>query len=147
MGRQDATIEEVIGAARQANTHQFIQTLPERYNTIIGERGARLSGGQAQRLSLARAFLKDAPLLILDEATSTLDGANEEQILQAIDSMRAERMVLVIAHRLNTIRTADKIIVLQDGEVAASGTHQTLLQNSPLYQELIRAYADKEALA
>ena len=140
MGRAGAALDEVIKAAQAADVHDFIQTLPHGYETIIGERGARLSGGQVQRLSLARAFLKDAPILLLDEATSTLDGESEEQVFRAIDAVMHDRMVLVIAHRLNTIRNADQIIVVQDGRIAAHGTHSSLLQSSPVYQGLVRAY-------
>ncbi len=144
MGRADASLEEVIQAARAADVHEFIETLPHSYDTIIGERGARLSGGQVQRLSLARAFLKNAPILLLDEATSTLDGESEERVFRTIDTVMKERIVLVIAHRLNTIKNADAIIVVQDGCIVASGTHKSLLQTSPVYQHLIQAYEGKE---
>jgi len=146
MGRADAAMEEVIQAARAADIHDFIQTLPQGYETIIGERGARLSGGQVQRLSLARAFLKDAPILLLDEATSTLDVESEEQVFRTIDAVMKDRFVLVIAHRLNTIRNADQIIVIQDGRVVAQGTHASLLQSSSVYQNLVQAYEGKEVL-
>ncbi len=142
MGNPAATLEQVIEAAKQAYVHDFIMTLPNGYDTIIGERGTRLSGGQAQRLSLARVFLKDAPILVLDEATSTLDAESEAQVLQAIDTIAQDRVVLVIAHRLNTITSADQVIVLQDGRVEDSGSHQTLLGHSPLYQRLVAAYED-----
>ncbi|GCE47982.1 ATP-binding cassette subfamily C protein CydD [Thermosporothrix hazakensis] len=145
IGRPEATREEVIEAARKAHLHDFIQSLPQGYDTVTGERGARLSGGQAQRLSLARAFLKDAPFLLLDEATSTLDPDTEAQILQAIETLRRGRMVLVIAHRLNTVYTADRIVVLQAGRVAASGTHSELIQRSELYRQLVSAYNQEEA--
>ncbi len=144
MGRADASLEEVIQAARAADVHEFIETLPHGYDTVIGERGARLSGGQVQRLSLARAFLKNAPILLLDEATSTLDGESEERVFRTIDARMKERIVLVIAHRLNTIKNADTIIVIQDGRVLASGTHQNLLQTSPVYQNLVQAYEGNE---
>ncbi len=147
MGRAEASLEEVIQAARAADVHEFIETLPHGYDTIIGERGARLSGGQVQRLSLARAFLKNAPILLLDEATSTLDGESEERVFHTIDAIMKERIVLVIAHRLNTIKNADTIIVIQDGHVLASGTHQSLLQTSPAYQHLVQAYEGNEVTA
>ena len=147
LGRADASLEAVIQAAQAADIHDFIQTLPQGYDTVIGERGARLSGGQVQRLSLARAFLKNAPVLLLDEATSTLDVESEEQVLRAIMRVMKERIVLVIAHRLHTIRDADQIIVLQDGQIVASGVHQMLLQDSPEYQNLVRAYEGNEVLA
>ncbi|GAC1616500.1 MAG: thiol reductant ABC exporter subunit CydD [Ktedonobacteraceae bacterium] len=142
LGNPTATLEQVVQAARQANIHDFIETLPAGYATVIGERGARLSGGQAQRLSLARVFLKDAPLLVLDEATSTLDAEGEAEVLRAIDTSARDRIVLVIAHRLNTIMSADQIIVLQDGRVVDRGSHQELLARAPLYQELVAAYED-----
>ena len=147
LGNPMASLEQVIQAARQADIHDFIETLPDGYDTVIGERGARLSGGQAQRLSLARVFLKDAPILVLDEATSTLDTESEAQILQAIDAIMQDRIVLVIAHRLNTITSADQIVVLQDGRVEDSGSHQELLARSPLYQRLIAAYEDDSVYA
>jgi ATP-binding cassette, subfamily C, bacterial CydD len=147
MGRADATMDEVIAAARNANIHDFIQTLPQGYDTPIGERGARFSGGQAQRLSLARAFLKDAPLLILDEATSTLDIETEAHVLAALNTLIQGRMVLIIAHRLNTIRAADQILVLKEGNILDSGTHTILMQTSQAYQQLVQAYADGEVAA
>ena len=140
MGRVDASLEEVRQAAQAADVHEFIETLPHGYDTVIGERGARLSGGQVQRLSLARAFLKNAPILLLDEATSTLDGESEERVFRTIDAVMKERMVLVIAHRLNTIKNADAIILVQDGRVRATGTHQSLLRTSSIYQNLVQAY-------
>ena len=147
MGRSDASLEEVIQAAQAADVHEFIETLPYGYETVIGERGARLSGGQVQRLSLARAFLKNAPILLLDEATSTLDGESEERVFRTIDAVMKERIVLVIAHRLNTIKNADAIIVVQDGRVIAQGTHQHLLQTAPVYQHLVQAYEENEVIA
>jgi ATP-binding cassette subfamily C protein CydD len=144
MGRADASMEEVVQAAQKADISDFIQTLPHGYETVIGERGARLSGGQVQRLSLARAFLKDAPILLLDEATSTLDVESEEQVFRTIDAVMQNRMVLVIAHRLNTIQNADSIIVVQDGRVAAHGTHTELLQSSSVYRNLVGAYDGKK---
>ena len=146
MGRADASLAEVVQAAQAADVHELIQTLPQGYDTVIGERGARLSGGQVQRLSLARAFLKNAPILLLDEATSTLDGESEEQVFRSIDRVMKDRIVLVIAHRLNTIKNADQIIVMQDGRVLASGTHESLLQTSPVYQNLVEAYEGNEVV-
>ncbi len=147
LGNPMASLEQVIQAARQADIHDFIETLPAGYDTVIGERGTRLSGGQAQRLSLARVFLKDAPILVLDEATSTLDTESEARVLQAIDAITQDRIVLVIAHRLNTITSADQIVVLQDGRVEDSGSHQELLARSQLYQKLIAAYDDDTVYA
>jgi ATP-binding cassette, subfamily C, bacterial CydD len=147
MGKADASMDEVITAAQKANIHEVIQTLPQGYNTPIGERGTRFSGGQVQRLSLARAFLKDAPLLILDEATSTLDTEAEAHVLAALSSLMQGRMVLIIAHRLNTIRSADQILVLKEGNIIDSGTHTTLMQTSKAYQQLVQAYDDGKAVA
>ena len=144
LGCTNAPMEEVIKVAKAADMHDFIQTLPYGYETIISERGTRLSGGQVQRLSLARAFLKDAPILIVDEATSTLDVESEARVFQTINNVMKDRMILIIAHRLNTIKDADQIIVLQEGRIAAHGTHQSLLQSSPLYQHMIQAYEGKE---
>ena len=144
MGRADASQDEVVQAAQAADVHDFILTLPHGYDTVIGERGARLSGGQVQRLSLARAFLRNAPILLLDEATSTLDGESEEQVFRSIDRVMKNHIVLVIAHRLNTIKNADQIIVMQDGRVLAHGTHQSLLQTSSVYQDLVQAYEGSE---
>ncbi len=147
MGRDDASLEDVIEAAQEADIHEFVQTLPQGYDTVIGERGARLSGGQVQRLSLARAFLKNAPILLLDEATSTLDSESEERVFHTIDARMKDGIVLVIAHRLDTIKNADNIFVVKDGRIAASGTHSQLLYTSPVYQDLISAYEGSEVLA
>ena len=146
LGRSDATLDEVIRAARQAHIHDEIQALPQGYDTIIGERGARLSGGQIQRVSLARAILKNAPILVLDEVTSTLDSESETQILQTIETHALDRIVLMIAHRLNTIKTADQIVVLHEGKVVDVGSHDALLQRSKFYQALMTAYMDEEVL-
>ncbi|BCL81868.1 thiol reductant ABC exporter subunit CydD [Ktedonobacteria bacterium brp13] len=145
LGHPEASQQEVEEAAKRADLHTFIQTLPRGYETVIGERGTRLSGGQLQRLSLARALLKKAPILVLDEATSTLDAESESQILKTINEIAHERIILIIAHRLNTISNADQILVMQEGQVIASGTHRTLLTQSPIYQELVKAYGEEEA--
>jgi len=146
MGRPDATEDEVIEAARQACMHGEIQALPKGYDTVVGERGSRLSGGQVQRIGLARAFLKNAPILVLDETTSTLDPEGEQQVLQSIEALASDRMVLVIAHRLNTIRTADAVILLNEGRVVDAGPHVVLLQRSAMYAALMRAFAGEEVL-
>jgi len=146
IGRPGATRDEIMDAARQACIHDEIQALPKGYDTVIGERGSRLSGGQIQRIALARAFLKNAPILVLDEATSTLDPEGEQLVLQAIEALVRGRMVLMIAHRLNTVRMADQIVVLHEGKVVDVGSHYALLQRSNVYQVLMSAYTDEEVL-
>ena len=140
LARPDASLEQVIHAARQANAHLFIDSLPQGYDTVIGERGARLSGGEAQRIALARAFLTGAPLLILDEATANLDPHTEALILEATASLLRDRTALIIAHRLGTIRRADQILVMDAGRLVQQGTHDLLLQQDGLYRRLIGAY-------
>jgi ATP-binding cassette subfamily B protein/subfamily B ATP-binding cassette protein MsbA len=145
-GRPDATREEIERAARSANAHAFIERLPDGYDTIVGERGATLSGGERQRLSIARALLVDAPVLILDEPTSALDAETETLLLQALERLTAGRTTLIIAHRLSTIRNADRIIVLNHGEIAEQGTHEELLARGGLYASFcaVRAKADAD---
>ena len=135
-GHEDVDHERVEAIAKAANAHEFIMKLPQGYQTMVGERGVILSGGQRQRLSLARALLKDAPILVLDEATSSLDTESEQLVQQAIDRLMRGRTVLVIAHRLSTIRHADCIVVLDDGGIAQKGKHEELLQQGGLYAEL-----------
>ncbi|MDQ6987746.1 MAG: lipid A export permease/ATP-binding protein MsbA [Mariprofundaceae bacterium] len=135
-GLDDSSQQRIEGVAKAANAHDFILALPEGYGTLIGERGVILSGGQRQRLSLARALLKDAPILILDEATSSLDTESERLVQQAIDRLMQGRTVIVIAHRLSTIRHASRIIVIDNGGVAQMGTHEELLAAGGLYEEL-----------
>lgn len=132
-GRPEAKREEIEAAARAANAHQFIEHLPEGYETIIGERGATLSGGERQRISIARALLKDAPILILDEPTSALDAQTEELLLEALERLLKSRTTFIIAHRLSTIRKANQIIVLENGQIAETGSHLELLNNEGLY--------------
>ncbi len=140
LARPEADAGEILRAATQAHAHEFIMALPAGYATPIGERGARLSGGQAQRIALARAFLKDAPLLVLDEATANLDPATERMIQESLRRLLIGRTALVIAHRLNTVMDADQIFVLQAGRVVQSGNHQTLSAEEGLYQSLIGAF-------
>jgi len=153
--------KDIEAVAKAANAHDFITALPEGYDTLVGERGVILSGGQRQRLSLARALLKDAPILILDEATSALDTESERLVQQAIDRLMHGRTVIVIAHRLSTIRHASRIVVLEGGNVAQIGTHDELIVRGGLYGELyhmqfesqleaqqdVQAEADSEAQA
>ena len=139
LARPEASREQVIQAARQAEADEFIQALPQGYDTLVGERGMRLSGGEAQRIALARAFLKDASLVILDEATANLDPVSEARLQSGMRRLMAGRTVLVIAHRLNTVTQADQIIVLEQGKVVQSGTHAELSQQAGLYRNLVSA--------
>lgn len=135
-GRPYATRDEIVNAAEAANAHTFIEELPEGYHTVIGERGATLSGGEKQRLSIARAFLKDAPILILDEPTSALDARTEAALLDALERLSEARTTVIIAHRLSTIRNADQILTLDQGELVEHGTHEELLASGGLYATL-----------
>jgi ATP-binding cassette subfamily B protein len=135
-GRPEASDAEVITAARAAFAHDFILDLPRRYDTVIGERGSRLSGGQRQRIAIARAILKDPPILILDEATSALDAESERLVQGALSNLIKGRTTLVIAHRLATVRKADRIIVLDGGEVRETGTHEELIKSGKIYSRL-----------
>ena len=135
-GKADATDEEIEDAARKACCHEFIMKLPNGYDTMVGEGGCTLSGGEKQRVSIARAILKEAPVVLLDEATASLDPENEVDVQKAINTLIAGRTVIVIAHRLKTIKNADKIIVLENGCVTEQGTHRELIGREGLYYKL-----------
>jgi len=135
-GRQDATQDDIIEAAKAANAHDFIMGLPKKYDTIIGDRGHNISGGERQRLSIARALLKNPPILILDEATSQLDTESESLVQAALDKLMKNRTVFVIAHRLSTVREADKIVVIENGSIEGMGRHDELIESDGLYKKL-----------
>ncbi len=135
-GRPDATDEEVYEAARMAQIHDFIERLPDGYQSEVGERGLKLSGGEKQRVAIARTILKSPPILILDEATSALDTHTEREIQAALDQVSKNRTTLVIAHRLSTVVNADQIIVLEAGEIAERGTHSELMDKNGLYASM-----------
>jgi ABC-type multidrug transport system fused ATPase/permease subunit len=137
-GRPDASFAEIVAAARAANAHGFISGLPDGYDTVLGERGMTLSGGEKQRLSIARAFLKDAPVLILDEPTSALDAGTETLIVDALERLTAGRTTLIIAHRFSTMRGVDHILVLDRGEIVEAGQRAELMAAGGLYARLYR---------
>ena len=132
-GKPSASMEEIIEAAKKANIHDFIMSLPEGYDTFVGERGTRLSGGQKQRISIARVFLKNPPVLILDEATSALDNESERWIQKSLEELSRNRTTITIAHRLSTIRNADEILVVADNGIAERGSHEELLAKNGIY--------------
>ena len=140
-GRPDASFAEIVEAAKLANAHEFITRLPNGYHTLVGEKGATLSGGERQRIGIARALIRDAPILILDEPTSALDSESERAVVEALDRLKSGRTVITIAHRLSTLRDVDSIVVLQDGRVAEKGTHDQLVLRGGLYAELYRGQA------
>jgi len=146
-GLPDASEEEIIAASKAANAHEFIQALEKGYDTRIGERGVKLSGGQKQRISIARAILKDAPILILDEATSAVDTQTELLIQEALNKLKVNKTAVVIAHRLSTIQDADQIIVLKDGEIFEQGSHEELMASGSLYWQLCKAQNAAETMA
>jgi subfamily B ATP-binding cassette protein MsbA len=135
-GKENITKDQVIAAARVANAHEFIMAMEAGYETNIGDRGAKLSGGQRQRISIARAILRDPPILILDEATSSLDSESERLVQDALLAIMKDRTSIVIAHRLSTIKFADRIIVLEKGKIAESGNHDELIKSGGLYKRL-----------
>jgi ATP-binding cassette subfamily B protein len=137
-GRPDASDAEVEAAARAAYAHDFLTALPQGFDTYVGERGIMLSGGQKQRIAIARAILRDAPVLLLDEATSALDAASERAVQAAVDDLRATRTTLIVAHRLATVKKADRIVVFDQGRIVAQGTHEALVAEGGLYAELAR---------
>ncbi len=137
MGRPDASHDDIVAAAKFANIHSFIETLPDGYQTLIGEKGIKLSGGQRQRVAIARALLRDAPILVLDEALSAVDAENEAVIQEALDRLMQERTVLILAHRLSSVIDCDRILALDDGRVVESGDHRTLMASDGVYQRLM----------
>jgi len=136
-GKPDASPEEILRAARAANAHEFVIRMPDGYDTVVGERGARLSGGERQRISIARAILHDPAVLILDEATASVDTETEQQIQEAIGRLIAGRTTFAIAHRLSTLRNANRLLVLEHGKVAELGTHDELLEQRGTYHKLV----------
>jgi subfamily B ATP-binding cassette protein MsbA len=140
-GNSEAGDEDIVEAARLAHADEFIQELPDKYESLIGERGLRLSGGQRQRIAIARAILKNPPILILDEATSSLDSVSEAVVQQALEKLMSGRTTIVIAHRLSTIKNADRIIIMERGQISDVGTHEQLMSRSDSYTKLYKAFA------
>ena len=138
-GRPDATHEQVVEAAKKACCHEFIESFPDGYDTVIGEGGATLSGGEKQRISIARAMLKDAPIIIFDEATANVDPENEDKLQKAMEALMKDKTILMIAHRLKTVRKADQILVLDGGHIAQKGTHDELAGQDGLYRDFLDA--------
>ncbi len=136
-GQPDAPMEKVIDAAKKACCHDFIMQLPDGYDTVIGEGGASLSGGEKQRISIARAIMKDSPIIVLDEATANVDPENESELIKAIDALTREKTIIMIAHRLKTVRSADQIIVIDKGRIAQSGTHEELMKKNGIYRTFV----------
>ena len=137
-GNPKATLDEVMEAAKRACCHDFIMALPDGYQTVIGESGSTLSGGEKQRISIARAILKDAPIVILDEATSSVDPENEQALLSAIEELTKNKTLISIAHRLSTVQKADQIIVIDNGQVKQKGTHDQLSKNDGIYRNFLK---------
>ena len=145
-GRPEASRTEIFKAAETANAHEFIEKLPEGYNTVLGERGMTLSGGQRQRIAIARAVIRNTPILILDEPTSGLDAASEKLVFEALDRLMEQKTCIVIAHRLSTIRRADVIYVIKDGQIVEFGRHDELMEKGGLYAELHRLQYEQEGV-
>ncbi|MBS6641841.1 MAG: ATP-binding cassette domain-containing protein, partial [Clostridiaceae bacterium] len=137
MGRPDASREEVVEAAKKARCYDFIMKLPDGFDTVIGEGGATLSGGEKQRISIARCLLKDAPIIIFDEATANVDPENEDLLQKAMEALTREKTVLMIAHRLKTVRNADQILVLDQGRIVQRGTHNELIAQDGIYRDFV----------
>lgn len=144
-GRPDATEKEIIEAARLANADEFISKMPHGYDTFVGERGLTLSGGQRQRIGIARAVVRNSPILILDEPTAALDTESEKIVMDALENLMKGRTVITIAHRLSTILDADKIVVIKDGVVEEEGTHEELIAKNQLYAELYHVQAREDS--
>ena len=138
-GRENATREEIVTAAKKACCHDFIMSLPDGYDTVIGEGGASISGGEKQRISIARAIMKNAPIIILDEATANVDPENEKELVEAIDALTKKKTIIMIAHRLKTVRNADQIVVVDSGKIAQFGTHTQLMQKGGIYKNFVNA--------
>ena len=136
LGKPDATHEEVVRAAKDASCHEFITELENSYDTVVGEGGSTLSGGEKQRISIARALLKDTPIILLDEATASLDADNEHEIRKSLDKLIKNKTVITIAHKLNTIKNYDQILVMSDGIIEEMGTHEELMKNRKRYYEM-----------
>jgi ATP-binding cassette subfamily B protein len=144
IGRKDATDAEVIQAAKAAMCDEFIQKLPQGYQTVIGENGSTLSGGERQRISIARALLKDSPIILLDEATASLDAENETEIQQAISRLVERKTVLIIAHRMRTVENANKIVVLSDGSVAEMGAPEVLMKQKGMFAQMVKLQSESQ---
>ena len=135
----EASMERVVEAAKKACCHDFIMALPDGYDTVIGEGGASLSGGEKQRISIARAIMKDAPVIILDEATANVDPENEQELMAAIDALTREKTIFMIAHRLKTVRNADRILVVDSGRIVQQGKHEELMREEGIYKRFVQS--------